>query len=540
MLSRALTSLVRGRPLPPTAAPLHLNVYRSSHRCLSMPAREHTYEYDLCVIGAGPAGYAAAMRAYDLGKKVLIVEGGKVGGAGVHDGALSSKTLWHLANDYAIYSSVGLGTTQAPSWDAIRNCLRSATREKTDILERQIKALETPSHVHGGQLFLQRGWAKFVAPHAISIAPNDALSFLATADNFLIATGSKPRAPAGCTLDGHYFISSDHVTELSDFPKSMVIVGSGIVGCEFASCFATYGRTRINMIDRRERLLPFEDEDVANVVEKNFNNLGVTVHHDMKLVNMSVVDGMVEYVISNNKGCTETHRVEKALVSIGRDPCTAGLGLETVGVKSKPDGSLEVVDNLRTSVPYIYAAGDATVDVALVNVAELEGRSAVELMYAKDLSYPIRPIRYEALSTIMFLSPEVACVGLNEQQARQKKIPYRVASLDNHFINRYIAMRQTGGFIKLLAEARTDKILGVRVVGQEASSAIHGVAMLIDRGGTLQDIDYCIHPHPAITEGVQEAARILLGTSIHKPEVFETCEANSNAVIRYQCINSYK
>jgi dihydrolipoamide dehydrogenase len=194
-------------------------------------------------------------------------------------------------------------------------------------------------------------------------------------------------------------------------------------------------------------------------------------------------------------------------------PNTDGIGLAEVGVKLLPNGSIDA-DRTATAVPTIYAAGDTTADIALANVAELEGRHAVERMFGLDPE----PLRYEALSSILFLAPEVAAVGLNEQQAQKSGVHYRVARVSNHLVARNVAMRATRGFVKLLA-TKEGKLLGLRVVGPQASSTIQGVAFLIDRGGTLTDIDRCIHPHPAIPEGVQECARLLLGRSVLKPEV---------------------
>ncbi len=226
-------------------------------------------------------------------------------------------------------------------------------------------------------------------------------------------------------------------------------------------------------------------------------------------------DGRVEYVITNADGKTETINVEKALVSVGRVPNTQDLGLELAGVRVEKNGSI-VANETQTDVPHIWAAGDTTMDIALVNVAELEGRYAVEKMFG----LAPRPIHYEALSAIMFLKPEVASVGLNELKAREKKIPYRVGVVDNRLVNRNIAMRATTGFVKLLVEKDSSKILGLRVVGPQASSTIQGIAFLIHMGATLHDIDHCVHPHPAIPEGVQECARMLLGRSVLKPDVF--------------------
>jgi dihydrolipoamide dehydrogenase len=364
---------------------------------------------------------------------------------------------------------------------------------------------------------LVQGAARFVTPGAVEVTSAAGVERI-EASHFLVATGSVPRVPPGMDIDGERVLTSDHVERLHDFPESMVIVGAGVVGCEYATIFANYQKTKISIIDRQPRILPFEDEDVADVVAQSFERLGVRIHRESKLESLRVVDGMVEYVICDPAGqVCEPIRVERALVSVGRAPNTGSLGLREIGVELDASGGLVVKDTQSVSTPSIWAAGDVTMDIALANVAELEGRHAVERMFGLDPA----PIRYEALSAIMFLSPEVASVGLNEQQAKKKGIDYCVGSVGNSLINRNIAMRETRGFLKLLATREPPhRVLGLRVVGPEASSCIQGIAFLIDQGASVEDIDRCVHPHPAITEGVQECARLILGRSIHKPQVF--------------------
>lgn len=473
--------------------------------------------FDLCILGAGPAGYAAAMRAHDLGKRVLLVEKERIGGAGLHCGALSSKTLWHLSNDFATAARTDRGYRTeglTVSYDAVLRSMRAAVDERRATMERQLSALAEASPPRGSVTLL-RGAGKLVSPTEIVVTDHAGQEHRIVTQFILLATGSAPRLPANVEVDGDKIVTSDHIEGWPAFPESMVIVGAGVVGCEYATIFANFGRTRINIIDRQPRILPFEDEDVAGVVAAAFAQAGITHHRESSLEQMRVKDGMVEYVLCTPEGVCAPIRVERALVSIGRVPNTKGLGLETVGVALDKSGGV-VVQDTRSNVPTIFAAGDTSMDVALVNVAELEGRHAVERMFGREP----RPIHYEALSAIMFLSPEVASVGLNEQAARKQNIPYKVGVVSNHLINRNIAMRNTGGFIKLLAARDgSEKILGMRVVGPQASSAIQGIAFLIDQGATLEDIDRCVHPHPAITEGVQECARLLLGRSIHKHSV---------------------
>lgn len=473
--------------------------------------------FDLCVLGAGPAGFAAAMRAHDLGKRVALVEPSRVGGAGIHAGALSSKTMWHLSNDYAVARRVDRGYCAREvdvSYPNVIESVRSAVAERRATLEKQLERLAAPS-ARGGVVELVRGSARFVTAHAVEVTREGEAPRLVEAKNFLVATGSRPRVPAEIPVDGERIVTSDQIEAFPSFPESMVIIGAGVIGCEYATVFANFGRTKINIIDRQPRILPFEDADVADVVAKSFESMGVTIHRASKLENIAVKDGMVEYVIRDAEGRAETIRVERALVSVGRVPNTASLGLEAIGVALDKGGSI-VATETRSSVPNIWAAGDVTMDIALVNVAELEGRYAVEKMFGLEP----RPIHYEALSAIMFLRPEVASVGLNELKAKEKGIGYRVGVLDNRLVSRNIAMRNTTGFVKLLAAKDSDKILGLRVVGPQASSTIQGIAFLIHMGATLEDIDHCVHPHPAIPEGVQECARALLGRSVMKCEVF--------------------
>lgn len=479
-----------------------------------------TAVWDLCVLGAGPAGYAAAMRAHDLGKRVLLIEKERVGGTGIHAGALSSKTMWHLSNDFATAKLTDRGY-RAPggidvTYPSVMESVNSAVSERRSILTRQLETLEKPKADGGPQVTLVHGDARFVDAHHIEVTRTDGTTSTFEATNFLIATGSHPRIPKEYPVDGETVVTSDHIESWPEFPRSMVIVGAGVVGCEYATMFARFGKTKIHIIDRQPRILPFEDEDVAEVVAKSFEHLGITIHRASKLESLKVVDKQVEYVITNADGKTETIRVDKALVSIGRVPNTANLGLDKAGVELDKGGGIVVKCCQSTSVPHIWAAGDVTMDIALVNVAELEGRYAVEKMFGLEP----RPIVYEALSTIMFLAPEVASVGLNEMQAKAAKVPYRVGVIENRLVSRNTAMRSTAGFVKLLAAKDSSKILGLRVVGAQASSTIQGVAFLIHMGANLEDIDHCVHPHPAIPEGVQECARMLLGRSVMKPDVF--------------------
>jgi dihydrolipoamide dehydrogenase len=466
--------------------------------------------YDVCVIGAGPAGIAGAIRASDLGKRVVLVDAGPLGGAGIFDGALSSKTLWHLSGDYARAHRGDRGydgEKLAVNWPAMRTEVANACREAQVLVERELASLVEP---RPGRGTVERviGRAAFVEPHAITVAGRRI-----EAENFLLAVGSRPRVPPNVAVDGVRVITSDHVEHLAELPKRLAIVGAGVVGCEYATIFAQLGQTAVDLFDRQARILPFEDEDISAVVAERFSELGVHVQRCAKIDRITRDGDEVEIAWTDEHGATTTKRYDRVLVATGRGPSVDGLALDHAGVAIGANGGVTVDDGTRTTAAHIWAAGDVTPDIMLANLAELEARQAVEDMYGLDPA----PLVHEAQAAIYFLSPEVAGVGLNEQMAKAKGIDYRAAYVSNKLNRRNIAMRATVGFVKLLAR-RDGRLLGLRVVGPQAGTAIQGVALLIGQGDTLEAVERCVHPHPSVTEGVLEAARVLLGRSIYKPE----------------------
>jgi dihydrolipoamide dehydrogenase len=477
-------------------------------------------DYDVCVIGAGPAGFAAAMRAWDFGKRVALVEKADLGGAGVHNGALSSKTMWELSRDYrnATRRDRGFVANELEvHYSAMAEAVETATQSKVTQMARQLRELSKPRPGCPGSIKLLHGNARFIDNNHLAIdGGSSRTARTISASDFIIATGSRPRRIPTIDVDGHTIMTSDHVANLERFPRSLVILGAGVVGCEFATIFANFGQTKVNLIDRAERILPFEDADISRLCSTNLEAKGVTIHHRAKLIDMRRVDGQVEYTIEHSTGGRETIQVEKAMISIGRVPNTDSLGLDALGVKLTERGHIETTDS-KTNVPNIYAVGDVTADAALVSVGEIAGRHAAEHICGATP----KALSYDNLSTIMFLDPEVAAIGLNEQEAQKRRIPYRVAVYNYSLVNRAIAMRATDGFVKLLVTDDDEmRILGMRSLGVHASTSLEAVSLMIQHSRSARELAELLHPHPAVTEGLQDCVRMLTGTSIYKPEVF--------------------
>jgi dihydrolipoyl dehydrogenase len=470
--------------------------------------------FDLCVIGAGPSGYAAAMRAVDYGKNVLIIERHTIGGAGVANGALSSKTWWELSRNVdLVHKNKKRYNINAPdvNFQALKEEVSNAVEERKELLHHHLEQLH--SLENGYLVTYVTGDAFLNSPNEILVTYIDGSEEIFSADYIILATGSRPRKLPHIPIDGKIIFTSDGISDLEDFPKSLVIVGAGVIGCEFTTIFSSLHKTKVHLIDKGEHILPFEDPDVVGVIEKNMEEHGVLIHRNSRMIRMEIVNGEVEYELEYTSGIKEVFHVEKALVSVGRVPNYENLGLEEIGVEMDARGIID--SDTQTSISNIYAVGDITADIALVNVGELEGRYAVERIFGT----PSRKLIYENISTIMFLNPEVAGVGLNQKQAEAKGVDYKMALVDYACIPRAVSKRNTQGFVKMLVTNDDEmKVLGMRVVGNHASSAIQAVALLISVNAGIEELAECVHPHPSIPEGIQECVRLLLGKSTFKPQ----------------------
>ncbi|MCL4280801.1 MAG: NAD(P)/FAD-dependent oxidoreductase [Flavobacteriales bacterium] len=474
-------------------------------------------DFDLCVIGGGPAGYAAAMRAIDLGKRVALVERDRIGGTGIYNGALASKTLWELSHRVATANEVLRGRGREAfglSWGEVSKAVNEALFERKYLHTCHLQMIASRTDEAARAFRHVRGQASFVDARAVQVERGGTATRI-EADHFIVATGSRPRQVPGIAVDERRILTSDGIFAITDLPRSIVIVGAGVVGCEFATIFSNFGRTKVHLIDRAPRILPFEDEDVSALVARNLERKGVVIHHQARLERLAAEPDAVRYLLRYDDGRKEEIDVEMALLSVGRAPNLENLGLERAGVELDDKGRLRL-DGTCSTNPHIHVVGDAMGANMLVNIGEHEGRHAVERIFHVHA----KPLCHVNVSTIMFLDPEVAGVGLNEQDCRARNIAHRTARIDYSCLARAIAMRHTKGFFKLIVtDDERMSVLGMRAVGEHASSAIQAVALMMDKGMGIRDLAGLMHPHPSITEGVQECARMLIGTSIFKPEV---------------------
>jgi len=479
-------------------------------------------KFDIIIIGCGAAGYTAAIRALDFGRNVCIIESGEIGGALLMNGALSSKAMWELSQDYAVAASIDRGFRASAlnvEYEKVLKTAIKAAKTKQLQMRSQIESFSSIKSANGS-LTLKSGYAKFINKNTIQITSEDYEETL-ICENFIIATGSRPKEYPGIEVDKKRIINSDSILNLKEFPGRMIIIGSGIIGTEFATIFSSFKQTEVHLLDRAHKVVPFEDTDLSDFISANLEKNGVIIHHTANLRELKKRKNHLEVVLDYADGHSSVIDVDVALISIGRVPNTDNLGLENLGIEVDSQGHIKIdqdckLENCPEGVN-IYAVGDIAGYGQLVNIAELQARYVASKICGRD---PL-PLDYSNMSTLMFFRPAIAAVGMNETQARKKGIAYKAAYYSNELVGRALAMRNTTGFVKILiSNDGSEKILGMRAAGPQASALIVSVAHLINQGNSLKEVMRVVHPHPSITEGIQECLRVFNNESTYKPLAF--------------------
>lgn len=515
---------------------------RVSHRLLKLPfavqrrCSQLPY-FDLCVIGGGPAGIAAATRAASLGKKVCLVEGKRVGGTEVWNGAVSSKALWEVSQfTHKLNSADFMGRFLDPTKAAAltgeidQQRLAAGLRRMCEEQEADKLGKLRDTGVH-----LIKGVATFSDAHSVDVHTVGTGEYQQlSADYFLIATGSTPREHPHYPSDGKYVVTSEHFYNLP-IPKSIVIIGAGVIGCECAATLANLGQTKVYVLDKAPRILSSEDEDVALKVQRELELRGVTFHHNCHLFDLEVekpavtsssnssdttataAPGRVHYAIQNKlSGVVETFSVDRAFVSIGRTRNYDSLGLYNTDLRVS-NGAL-VTDAYNRCLPYrhIYCVGDAggTTKAAVVSMAQHSARAAVHDMYGDTGRCQPQTDNY---SHVMFFDEEVACIGLSEQECRARQMGYLVAKYEYHHLTRAAMSAETKGFVKLIVSRGEKRILGVRATGPHSGSVVEVVASAIREGQSAYQLLSMQPSFPVIVHGLVECARLVIGRGSVQP-----------------------
>jgi dihydrolipoamide dehydrogenase len=457
-------------------------------------------KFDVVVIGAGPGGYPAAIRCAQRGAKVAIVEKDKVGGTCLNWGCIPTKALLASAELVAHAREAekfGIKITGIePDWTAIQE----RKQKVTDTLVGGILQLLKANGIE-----LVAGAACINKDKNVTVKTGDGERVLET-EKIIIATGSDPAELPTFDFSKSVVMTSTDALALDHIPKSLIIVGSGVIGSEFACIFSTLG-TEIVMLELMDRMLPTEDSRVAKQMRSTFRKQGIDIRTETTVTEvLEYRDDGIKVKLSSG----DELEAEKLLVSIGRKFNSAGLGCEDVGIEMDERGRIIVDQAMETSVDSIYACGDVVGGILLAHTATFEG-----LVAAENATGGNATMQYHVVPACIFTTPEIGSVGLNADKAAEQGIEVNVSRFSFGALGKALAMGEDYGFVQLVIDAKTDRVLGAQIMGPHASDLVHEVAVAMHMGATSADIANTIHAHPSLPEAIMEAAEAAHGKAIH-------------------------
>lgn len=454
--------------------------------------------YDILVIGSGPGGYVAAIRAAQLGKQVALVERDAVGGVCLNRGCIPTKALIRSAHLYQdVKAAAQYGVTIAGEVSPNLEAMVNRSRTVAETMSKGVQFLLKKNNIT-----LIAGTARIAAHNTVEVEGEQY-----TADHIILATGARPRVMPFMPVDGKRIITSTEALKLSELPQTMVVVGSGAIGSELAWFYAALG-VKVTLIEYLPRLMPLEDEEVSKAMERAFRKLRVGVMTSTTVKAARVVEEHCEVEIEGKKGA-ETLTADIVLSAVGVEANITGIGLEEMGVKCER-GKVVVDEFYRTSVAGIYAIGDIIPTPALAHVASAEAICCVEAICGLNPA----PIDYTTIPSCIFTSPEVASVGLTEQQAADKGIAYKVGRFPFTASGKATASGERDGFVKLIFDEE-ERLIGAHLVGGTATELLAEPTLAKAMGATAHQIARTIHAHPSMNEAMMEAAEDALGCAIH-------------------------
>lgn len=456
----------------------------------------------VAVLGGGPGGYVAAIRAAQLGKDVTVIEKDKLGGVCLQRGCIPSKALIYAASEYYKMTKLGnMGITV----DHAKVDFTKLQTWKNTCVSQLTTGIEGLFKKHGITLIKGNGF--FVGPRRIQVVVDDQPQYI-DFEHAIIATGSRPIFPDGLEPDGEIVIDSTDALELKEIPKTMIIVGGGYIGLELGGMYAKLGTT-VTIVEKHT-LAANIDRDLLGALFDRMEKLGIKIYEfaDVQRVQKEKDRGVMSIIVKD-KG-QFTLEAEKILVSIGRKPNTDDIGLDKAGVHIDEKGFVKVNEKRQTNDPRIYAVGDITGHPMLAHKAYLEGKTTAECISGKPSAFDTTVIPW-----VMFSDPEIAGVGMTETEAVNAGYKIKTGKFPFTALGRAVSTSQTEGFVKIIAEEGSERVLGLHIVGPHASDLISEGALGLEMGITLDDLALTIHPHPTFPEALAEAAEAALGKAIH-------------------------
>ncbi|MFZ9595990.1 MAG: dihydrolipoyl dehydrogenase [Bdellovibrionia bacterium] len=460
-------------------------------------------ETEVVVLGAGPAGYVCAIRLAQLGKKVTVVDRAEVGGVCLNRGCIPSKALIYAGS---VYEKIQHSSHMGIQVEKATVHLPTLMKWKDSVVQKLTGGVAGLLKANGCQVI--SGDAQFVGPHELKIQAADGSVSQLKFQKCVIATGSRPMNLPGFEVDQKQILDSTGALSLNRIPQSLICIGGGYIGLELGSFYAKMG-SQVTVVEASPQLLSGVDPDLTKVVSKKLEKNGVTLLTQTQVKSCTKQAQSVEVTVQTNTG-QQKLQAEAVLVTIGRVPNSQGLGLEKAGVKVDAKGFIPVDAQRRTQVPHIYAIGDIAGQPLLAHKGSKEGIVAAEAISGLKVAYDV-----VAMPAVIFTDPEIATVGMTEAEAKAQGIAVQVGQFPYGANGRALCVSEPEGFVKMIGDQKTGRLLGVHIVGAEASNLISEAALALEMGAHVEDLALTVHPHPTLPETLMEAAEATLGHAIH-------------------------
>lgn len=456
----------------------------------------------IVVIGSGPAGYVAALKAAQLGAEVTVIEDTETGGTCLNRGCIPTKALLASSGMYSRTKDLSKFGIELKG-EIVPN-MPGIVERKDKIVATQVKGIRALFKSWG--VVLKEGRAVLKSASSVEIRLKNGSTETINADRIIIATGSRPAEFPALPFDGEKVLSSTDALFLQAIPASLLIVGAGVIGCEFACLFSDLG-TEVTMVEMMDKAVSAEDDEVSELLEKELKKKKIKLLKGVSMARIESGSDGVQAFLSDGKEIV----AEKILVSIGRSLNSDTMGLETVGVKTGARGRIEVNNRMETNIPGIYAIGDVTGEMLLAHAASRQG-----IVAARNIMGVPDTMDYNVVPSAVFTTPEIGSVGLREREAVERGIKIRVGRFHFRSLGKSHAIGEIAGFVKIISDESDGRILGGHIIGPHASDLIHEVAVAMRAGLTASHIAETIHAHPTLAEGVMEAAADVNGDAVHR------------------------
>jgi dihydrolipoamide dehydrogenase len=469
-------------------------------------------EYDLVILGGGTGGYVAAIRASQLGLKTAIVEKGKLGGTCLHAGCIPSKALLRSAE---VYAQTLKGAEFGVLTNGVGLDFSKVQARKSSIVDTLYKGVQ--HLMKKGKIDVYEGTGRILGPSIFSPLPgtisvemnNGTENEMLLPKNLVIATGSRPRTLAGLDIDGELVMTSDEALQMTELPKSIIIVGGGVIGIEWASMLSDFG-VEVTILEYADRIIPTEDKEISKEMQRLLKKKGLNIVTSAKVLPETIEKGNGVTIKAELKGEQKSFTADKILVSVGRMANIEGIGLENTDIVIER-GFVVTNQYFQTKESHIYAIGDVIGGLQLAHVASHEGINAVEHIAGNTP----HPIDYSLVSKCIYSTPEVSGVGLTEDQAKEKGYKLKVGKFPFKAIGKALVFGESDGFVKVIADEETDDLLGVQMIGPHVTDMISEAGLALVLNATPWEIANTIHPHPTLSEAMGEAALAVDGKALH-------------------------